>query len=422
MIDQTHLLFNILSFFGAGILLAFTPCVLPMVPILSAILVGQENKGTLRAFQLSLTFVLSMAFTYAGAGLLVGYLGSTVQTALQLPWVIVGFSLIFVVMAMSMFGVFNLNLPRCVQNCLQSASSKQKSGSVIGVAIMGVLATLIASPCVTPPLISVLTYISQTGNALFGGIILFSLALGMGLPLLLFGIGQGVLLPKSGEWMNQIKYVFGIMMLGLAIWMVSRLLPGVVTLFLWAILLIVSAIAFGGFAKEKKSHPLVQGISFLALIYGILLLVGAASGNDNVLKPLASVKTAQETNHVVTPGDLFMRVNNITELQKKLQHAKENKRPVMIEFFASWCPSCRALDANVLSDPTIQKHLQNFMAIRVDITNKNPELMKLIEYYHVYGTPTMLFYDRNGQQINSDAFNETETTVGSLDQMLLKLS
>lgn len=428
MIDQTHLLFNVISFFGAGILLAFTPCVLPMIPILSSILVGNESKTTMRAFQLSLTFVLSMALTYAVAGMLVGYLGSTVQTALQIPWVIISFSFIFVVMALSMFGLFELKLPNFLQNYLHQKSNSQKSGSLLGVAVMGFLATLIASPCVTPPLISVLTYISQTGNALFGSIILFSLALGMGLPLLLFGIGQGALLPKSGVWMTKIKYVFGVMMLGLAIWMISRLIPGVITLFLWASLLIVSTIALGAldFHSEKKLPPFLHGVSFLALFYGCLLLVGAASGHEDVLKPLATMSMQIESSQLasdraVPPGDLFMHVNNVAELEKKLAHAKQNKRPVMIEFFASWCPSCRALDANVLSDLTIQKHLQNFMAIRVDITNKNDDLTKLMEYFHVVGTPTVIFYDRDGQKVNDDALNE-ELTKTSLDSVITRLS
>ncbi len=409
MIDQTHILFSMFSFFIAGILLAFTPCVLPMVPILSSVLVGQEKQNTIQTFKLSFTFVLSMAITYAGAGLLAGYLGSTVQTAMQSPWIIVSFSLIFVLMGMSMFGLFNLHVPRFIQNRLLKLSNKQKGGSLIGVAIMGFLSTLIASPCVTAPLVTVLTYIGQTGNAFFGGIILFSLALGMGLPLLIFGMGQGVLLPKSGAWMNKVKYLFGVMMLGLAIWMISRLLPDVVILFLWSLLFIISAIAFGAlnFRTEKRLPPLLHGISIFVLTYGCLLLIGAMSGHENMWKPLASHNVVSNGDEkVVPPAELFTSVNDLSELQEKLNFAKKNKKPVMLEFYASWCPACRSLDNNVLSDATVQKHLKNFMAIRVDITNRDEEAMKLVSYFQVYGTPTIIFYDQNGKAIDTGSLNE----------------
>ncbi len=420
MIIQSHILLTMLSFFGAGLLLAFTPCVLPMVPILSAILAGEEKMGSKRAFQLSLTFVLSMAFTYAGAGLLAGYFGGTVQTALQQPWVIGGFSLIFVLMAFSMFGFFNLSLPRFLQNWMQSSSSKQKGGSYLGVAVMGFLSTLIASPCVTAPLVSVLTYISQTGDALLGGVILFSLSLGMGVPLLLFGLGQGALLPKSGPWMNKVKQLFGLMMLGLAIWMLSRLLPGTLTLFLWSALLIVGVVALGGFEfqPERRLPPLIQGLSILVFLYGCVLLVGAASGHDQVWRPLGSISAPAA---VVAPADLFIQAYNMQDLQEKLDEAKKNNKPALVEFFAAWCGTCRDFDAQVLSDPAIQARMKNFTAIRVDLTTKNDALMKMIEHYRVFGTPTVLFYNRQGQAVPVQPFNRG-VSKEDFDKILSKLS
>ncbi|VVC76457.1 Thiol:disulfide interchange protein DsbD [Aquicella siphonis] len=407
-ISANHLAFTLLSFFGVGILLAFTPCVLPMVPILSAILIGEKQSGTARAFKLSLVFVISMALTYAAAGMLAGYLGTTLQTALQSPWIIISFSLVFVLMALSMFGLFNLGLPGFLQNRLHQLSSRQRQGSYAGVAIMGFLSTLIASPCVTAPLVSVLTYISQTGNAVRGGLILFFLALGMGLPLILFGIGQGALLPASGAWMNKIKSVFGIMMLGLAVWMLSRILPGSVTLFLWAALLIIGAVALGAldFHVEKRLPPFLHGLSILALLYGSILLMGAASGHDDVLNPLKPAAQINTTNAPAPVHSLFQTVANEEELREKLQTAKNLRKPVMIEFYASWCPACQALDKNVFADAAVQERMKAFEVLRVDITEKNDELMRLVDLYHVYGTPTVIFHDKDGREYKTNAMDE----------------
>lgn len=407
-VNQDYLPVTLLSFFGVGILLAFTPCVLPMVPILSAILIGEKKISSLRAFKLSSVFVLSMAVTYAGAGVLAGYLGSTLQTLLQSSIFIIGFSLVFVVMAMAMFGLFNLVMPAGLQNYILKLSNQQKQGSYIGVAIMGILSTLIASPCVTAPLVSVLTYISQTGNAIQGGLILFSMALGMGLPLILFGMGQGALLPKVGAWMDKIKFVFGVMMLGLAIWMLSRILPGAVTLFLWASLFIISAVSFGAldFHPEKRLPPFLHGLSFLTLLYGSILLMGAASGHEDVINPLKSAVSINSANAPAPVSSLFALIKNHDEMQENLKLAKAEHKPVLIEFYASWCPACRALDKNVFSDAKIQQLMNSFAVYRVDITDKNDDLMQLLDEYHVYGTPTLIFFDRDGKEYNADTLSE----------------
>src|SRR3990167_8275405 len=419
VIDYAHLPFTLLSFFGMGILLAFTPCLLPMIPILSGILVGQEKISTLRALKLSLVFVLGMSVTYAIAGVVAGYIGSTIQSAMQTPWVIISFSLIFVIMALSMFGVFDLRMPKFILKRAQYLSNQQKSSTLCGVAGMGMLSTLIASPCVTAPMLSVLTYIGQTGNALLGGLTLFTLSLGMGLPLILFGVGQGTLLPKAGNWMNKVKQLFGVVMLGLAIWMMSRLLPGNITMLLWAALIIISAISFGAldFRSEKKESRLLQGFSFLALIYGVMLSIGASYGNDNFLRPLQSRTSAH---NVIQPvNQLFTTVANFTELEQKLLQAKFSHKPVMIEFYAGWCPDCRALDKSAFSTLEIQQLMQAFEVVRVDITHDNQELKDLRDRYHIYGVPSVVFYDNKGQQIAADYSQEITRDV--LEQKLRKL-
>lgn len=421
MIGQEHIMLTLVSFFGLGILLAFTPCVLPMVPILSTILVGQEDRGIKHSFSMSLVFVISMAVTYAAAGMLAGYLGSTVQTLLQTPAVIIAFSIVFVLMALSMFGVFHLSLPRFLHHRLHLANNSLKSGSYAGVALMGILSTLIAAPCVTAPLVSVLTFISETGNAYTGGLILFFLALGMGIPLILFGIGQSALLPNTGTWMNHIKFLFGVMILGLAIWMLSRVLNGNVIMYLSAALFIVSAIAFGTIDASKHLPPVIRGAGILILIYGIFLLAGAASGHTDILNPLVSSESTTETLTQRPPSALFKYASTASNLAKKLQEAKAAQKPVLIEFFATWCPDCKEVDNNVLSDAGVRSKMRQLSAIRVDVSERNPELAGMMEAYKVYGVPTMVFYDRNGNLFKADKLENSITKDGllaTLDQLI----
>lgn len=418
MVHQSSLLLTLVSFFGAGFLLAFTPCVFPMIPILSSLLVGEQTNGTKRAFQLALTFVLSMALTYAIAGLFAGFLGSTLQTWLQQPWIIVSFSVIFVLMAVSMFGFYDLSMPRFLQQYIHRLSNKQQRGRLLGVAIIGCLSTLIASPCVTAPLISILVYIGQTGDALFGAVALFTLALGMGTPLLIFAMGQVVFLPKSGKWMNKVKQLFGVMMLGLAIWMLSRVMPGTITLFLWGALFIISSIALGGleFAPDRKLPPTWQGVTILALVYGCVLVVGAASGHDQFLYPLASQASVGH----LPPEALFTPVKQWPDLEQKRVAAKQAKKPVVLEFYAAWCADCRQIDKEVFADPLIQEHLKSFMLLRVDITRPDKAVKQLMAKFRVLGTPTIIFYDRNGQQLNTPPFSNG-VSKEVFDDILLKL-
>jgi thiol:disulfide interchange protein len=424
ILNQSSLLLTLASFFGVGVLLAFTPCVLPMVPILSAVLIGRQEMGTRRGIQLSLVFVLSMALTYAAAGIAAGYLGSTLQTLMQTPWIIVGFSLVFVAMALSMFGVFHVSMPSVLQTRLHTLNNSLKQGSYLSVAIMGVLSTLIASPCVTAPLVSVLTYIAQSGNPLKGGVILFSLASGMGLPLLLFGFGQSALLPKTGNWMNGVKSLFGVMMLGLAIWLLSRILPGQITLWLCASLLIISTVAWGvlDFQSPGRLPGVLHGVAVLAFIYGIFLMIAAASGRDDILNPLmSSVKADESVMTVRSVSSYFKYVTTQAELQQKLTEAKQAGKPVMIEFFATWCSDCKHVDKDILSDAEIRQQLRQLTAIRVDVSERNPELYKMMETYHVLGVPTMIFYNTRGEQVTALQLGDT-MTKGNLQKALASLS
>lgn len=416
--NQSHLTVSLLSFFGIGVLLAFTPCVLPMVPILSAILVGQKQKDTRHAFGLSFIFVLSMALTYAIAGVLAGYFGSTIQTLLQTPTVIISFSLVFVVMALSMFNIFHLNMPRLLHSQAHKIQANLKHGSYVGVATMGILSTLIASPCITAPLISVLTYISQTGNSLYGGVILFVMALGMGLPLILFGIGQTALIPKTGPWMNDIKHIFGVMLLGLAIWMLSRVISPAVTMYLWSALLILSAVALGALDFQKSIPVILKGIYALTFVFGCILLVGAAKGNNNILFPLLE-DGAPSALSQRPPSALFKYADTQVDLDKKLNIAKQQNQAVLVEFFASWCPDCKKVDTQVLNDAEVRKAMHAITAIRVDVSERNPELAKMMERYNVYGVPTMIFFTRDGKFVpNTDKEITKQGLIKQINQLL----
>lgn len=329
-------------FFGLGILLAFTPCVFPMIPILSSIIIGEGEKITThRAFILSLTYVLAMSVTYTAAGVLTGLLGENLQAAFQNPWIIGSFSGLFVILALSMFGLFELQLPHFIQHHLHTISHKQQGGTLIGAGLMGLISGVIVGPCLAPPLAGALIFIGQHGDPVLGGAALFSMSLGMGLPLIAIGTSEGSLLPRAGDWMNTIKSVFGILMLGLAIWMLERILPGWISLLLWGSLLIVAAIYLGalnslgidasGWAKFWK------GIGLILLIYGGLLIVGGSQGGNNVWQPL-NIVAAHDNQTKETSAVQFTQVNDLEELNRALT---QTTKPVMLDFYADWCVDCK---------------------------------------------------------------------------------
>lgn len=407
---QTHRFISItIGFLILGLLLSLTPCVLPMVPIISSIIVGhQKNLTPLKGFLLSLTYVLSMAATYAAAGVAAAYLGTSLQALLQMPWIIFSMALLFILLALAFFGIFRLNLPTTLTGKIAAFSRKQKGGTYISVAIMGILATLILSPCVTPALIGVLTYITQSGNPWLGGGALFLMGLGMGIPLLLIGIAGGKFLPKVGHWMGVINKIFGVLMLAVAIWLLSRILSGQMILALWAVLAIITGITMGAFnfsAKVLRAR-LLQGIGFTLLLYGSILLIGASMGNTNPLNPLAhpgwyqsdTTKTADD--HVKTTHPTFTAANNLKELSQMLAAAaKAPSKPILVEFYADWCIACKELDANVFSKPEVIEALSHFIVLRADVTNQDTQHQALQKHFHVIAPPTMLFFDKDGQPL-----------------------
>ncbi len=387
----------IIGFLGFGILIAFTPCVLPMIPILSAIITGQKKMTTAHAFFLSLAYVLGMAITYAVAGMLVGLVGGSIQAALQIPWVIILFSLIFVAMALSLFGLYDIQLPQRWRSKLAKASEHQKRGAYIGVFIMGILSTLILSPCVTPPLVGILSYIGHTGNAKLGGLALFVMGIGMGLPLLVIGFSHGKFLPKSGLWMNAVKNFMGILMLALAIWMLQRIFSDALIMLLWAILAIGTSIYMGALSTVKTAKTIIaKAIGILIFIYGVLLVIGAATGNYNPLQPIQLAKHCMKPHH----GLHFKNMHSVTDVEKAVAEAKKRGKLVMLDFSAQWCVSCKEMDDFTFSNPKVVKRLSTMVLLRADITANNTQDKMLMRHYNVIAPPTILFF-KDGKELGN---------------------
>lgn len=402
LLAQKSLFLILLAFFGFGLLLAFTPCVLPMIPILSGIIVGQgEDITMLRAFWLSLTYVLAMAVTYAIAGVVAGLAGSYVQSILQSPAVIAIFSGMFVLLALSLFGFYELRMPDFLHHHVTQMSNKASSGTYIGVAIMGCLSTLIVSPCVSAPLIGALSYIGKTGNALLGGSALFTLGLGMGLPLLVIGTVGGKFLPKAGHWMNAVKEFFGVLMIAVAILLLSRIISAEFTMLLWAGLLIICAVYMGAFTSDPSTGiaKLWKGISLILLVYGFILLIGAAMGNTDALRPLAFKQPIPVTG--VQSSGPFTTVKSLDDLKAAIGRARAENKPVLLDFYADWCVSCQELDRSTFIDVQTQQGMSQFVLLRANVT-ANDDIDKALEQkYNVIAPPTILFFDTKGNELTS---------------------
>jgi thiol:disulfide interchange protein DsbD len=390
-----------LSFAGFGLLLAFTPCCLPMVPILSGIIVGQgPGLTTARAFALSATYVLGMALTYTAAGALFAAAGSQLQAALQQPWIIIGVALLFGALALSMFGVYELQLPAALMNRITAASSRQRVGTFFGTAAMGALSALVVTTCVAPPLVATLTVIAGTGDITRGALALFALAIGMGLPLLVVGSSAGRLLPKAGAWMTTVKGAFGFMMLGLAVWMLDRLLPDAITLALWATLAIMAAVFLGAFQSPGPGAPaarqIARGAGLLLALYGIALLAGALGGSRNPLQPLeAFTAGARSTVSAELP---FQRIKTVADFDAALAAAQASSRPVMLDFYADWCTSCIEMERYTFGTPEVRAALGDAVLLQADVTANDAADKALLARFGIFGPPTIVFFGVDGTE------------------------
>ena len=409
-IREGNLLAVLATFFGFGLLLAFTPCVLPMVPILSGIIVGAGGGKPVprsRAFALSVAYVLGMALTYTIAGAAFAAAGQQAQAFFQKPWMIVLFAALFVWLALGMFGLFNLQVPGWLQERVSRISDRQQQGTLVGTAIMGALSSLIVTACVAPPLVASLAVIGQSGDVFRGGAALFAMSLGMGAPLLLVGASAGELLPRAGAWMDTVKQVFGIIMLGVAIWMLGRILPGPVTLALWAALAFVTGywlLMLGDRDMNKGSTVVRRGLGALAAIYGALMLVGALSGRSDPLQPLAGVigapagTSGATASGAVEAGAHFKRIKSLADLDAAIAAANASGRTVMLDFYADWCASCKEMEKYTFPAPSVQAALANSVLLQADVTANDDADQALMQRFGILGPPSILFFGPDGAE------------------------
>lgn len=393
-LKDKSLLIVLLTFFGFGLLLSLTPCVFPMIPILSSIIVNAGNKTSMSAkkgFWLSLVYVLAMSLAYTIAGVIAGIFGANLQVMLQNPYVLVVFALIFIALAFSMFGYYKIEPPHWLQSKVYKTTTEHKSHGIVGIAVMGFLSALIVGPCVAPPLAGALVYIGQTGDALLGGLALFVMSLGMGIPLLAIGAGAGKFMPKPGGWMDTVSKIFGILMLAIAIWMLERVIPSY-TLYLWAILLMATAVYL---YQQKYQHVLVHTLIMVILLYGIIAFTGAVSGANNILNPLE--KLTQKASNTNFDNKLAWKyVNSIDALEEAIQ---VSTKPVMLDFYASWCVSCKELENITFKDERVIQILERFTLLKADVTNNTQEDKALQKRFNVFGPPALIFFDENKQEM-----------------------
>lgn len=396
----------LLSFLGFGILLSFTPCIFPMIPILSSIIVSQSGAkmSTKRAFMLSLVYVLAMSLAYTIAGVLAGLFGANISAALQNPWIIGIFSAVFVALSFSMFGFYELQMPSFIQSKLSKKSDEMQGQGVVGVAVMGFLSALIMGPCVAAPLAGALVYIGQSGDAILGGAALFVMSMGMGLPLLVIGTGAGKYMPKPGGWMDAIKAMFGVVMLALAIWTLSRVVPDYIIILLWTVLVISSAVYMGALESLKEGvngwKKLIKSFAVIMFIYGIMLFIGAMTNATNPLNPLekfSSTGNIQNVSKGAAEGHSFKIVPTLQELKIVIA---ESKKPVMVDFYADWCVSCIELENYTFSDPSVEKKLQEFTLIQIDVTKNSDDDKAILKEFGLFGPPAIMFFKEGSELKN----------------------
>ena len=387
-------LLKILSlFFGFGLLLALTPCIFPMIPILSSIIVSaskEKKMSVSRGVFLSVVYVLSMSVAYTIAGVLAGLFGANIQSAMQNSYVLIGFSTVFVALAFSMFGFFEIQLPAALQNKLNSQSNNASNkGGIIGVAIMGFLSALIVGPCVAPALAGALVYIGQSGDALLGGAALFVMSIGMGMPLLLIGAGAGKFMPSPGGWMTRVSEIFGVIMLAIAIWMLDRVLDSTVMLFLWAMLLIGSGLYAGALEPFKDANRAIKFFrvfAFVLLSLGVFELIGGVSGATNPLNPFEKFTSKK----IATDDKLSFKV--VEDEAELMSIINSSSKPVMIDFTAKWCVSCKELEHITFADKKVKELMRKFTLLKVDITDNSDADKQLLQKFTLFGPPALIFY------------------------------
>jgi thioredoxin:protein disulfide reductase len=397
------------SFFGIGLLLSFTPCVFPMFPILSGIIVNSgEHLTKGHGFILALAYVMGMSLTYSAAGVAAGLSGAMLSVALQNAWVLGGFALVFVALSLSMFGFYELQLPNSIQSKLSKETGHLRGGHLASVFGMGALSALIIGPCVAAPLAGALLYISQTRDVVLGAAALFSMALGMGVPLLILGASAGAFLPKAGPWMESVKRFFGVLLLGVAIWLISPVIPAAIHMLMWAALLIISAIYLNAIdslpTESSGSRKFLKGIGIISLLLGIALLAGVLSGGRDILQPLAKINltsisgnNTNKTNIIESKHLSFQRVSSLTELNKRITES-QNKY-VMLDFYADWCISCKEMERFTFTDPEVKDRLGDVVLLQVDVTEGTADDEAILKYFKLFGPPGILFFDPSGREI-----------------------
>ncbi|WP_354683411.1 protein-disulfide reductase DsbD [Cupriavidus necator] len=390
-------------FFGLGLLLTFTPCVLPMVPILSSIVVG-EHVTRSRALVVSLAYVLGMAVVYTAVGVAAGLLGEGLSAALQTPWVLGLFAALMVALALSMFGLYELQLPQRWQTRLTESSNRRQGGQVAGAAAMGAISALIVGPCVTAPLAGALAYIAQTRDAVIGGSALFAMALGMGVPLVLVGVGAGNLLPRAGRWMEVTKRFFGFLLLGVALWMLGPVLPAWVTMLLLAALLLVAAVflgAFDGLGQDPRNLARVgKGMGVLFAIAAAIVLIGVASGGRDPLQPLSHLSVSRSGGEAAGGAQAvrFERVRSVAELDARVAQAAAAGKPVLLDFYADWCVSCKEMERMTFVDPRVRARLSEIVLLQADVTANNADDKALLKRFGLFGPPGIILFGADGRE------------------------